>query len=187
MIVTIGGNIGCGKSTLLKNLPPKYKVVPEPVERWGSWLDLFYSDMKRHGLGFQMKVLYEFLNPEDGTVTERCPLDALYVFGKTLVNSETITHMEYNLFSDFVNKIGWSPSIYVYLRADPQVCYDRIRKRARNAENGVTLEYIIQIHNRYEKFIETLNDLGVTVYTVNANYEPEKVTAAVTTLLYTVM
>lgn len=185
MIVTIGGNIGCGKSTLLKNLHPKYKVVPEPVEKWGSWLDLFYSDMKRYGLGFQMKVLYEFLNPEDGTLTERCPLDALYVFGKSLVQSEIITHMEYNLFSDFVNTIGWAPNVYIYLRADPQLCFDRIKRRSRNAENGVSLEYIIQIHNQYDKFMDILRDIGVHVYTVNADYNQEHVTEAVETLLHT--
>jgi deoxyadenosine/deoxycytidine kinase len=187
MIVTIGGNIGCGKSTLLNRLNPKYTVVPEPVNKWGSWLDLFYSDMKRYGLGFQMKVLYEFLCPEDNTITERCPLDALYVFGKALVQSDILTHMEYNLFSDYVHKIGWTPNVYVYLRADPQVCFERIQKRSRNAENGVTLDYIIQIHNRYEKFIETLNDIGVSVYTVNANYDPDKVIEAVNTLLFSIM
>lgn len=185
MIVTVGGNIGCGKSTLLKALDKTHIVIQEPVDRWGSWLDLFYSDMKRYGFGFQMKILYEFLDPpiDKNIITERSPLDALYVFGKNMLNNDLLTFMEYNLFHDFVHKIGWSPNVFIYLRADPQVCFDRIRKRSRQAENGVTLEYIGQIHNMYEQFIDKLSQMGVTVYVVNANFETGEVQAAVNELL----
>jgi deoxyadenosine/deoxycytidine kinase len=186
MIVTVGGNIGCGKSTLLENLTEFYTVVPEPVAKWGSWLDLFYTDMKRYGFGFQMKVLLEFLHlPPQNSITERSPLDALYVFGKALFMSDHMSYMEYNLFKDYVHTVGWKPDVYIYLRTDPVVCFERIQKRSRDAENGVTLEYITQIHNMYEKFIEIIQDLDVRVYVVNANFESKKVQNSVNTLLQT--
>ena len=187
MIVTIGGNIGCGKSTLLETLQNTGKhVIPEAVDKWGSWLDLFYSDMKRFGFGFQMKVLFDFIDvPPPGSITERSPLDALYIFAKTLFQTETLSHMEYNLFADYVHKIGWKPDYYIYLRADPGVCFERIHKRSRNAENGVTLEYIKTVHEMYEKFTETLKNIGITVFVVNANQSPECVLAAVERILYT--
>lgn len=188
MIITVGGNIGCGKSTLLETLRGKGKqVVPEAVEKWGSWLDLFYSDMKRFGFGFQMKVLFDFIDaPPPGAITERSPLDALYIFAKTLFQSETLTHMEYNLFHDYVHKIGWKPDHYVYLRTDPEVCFERIHVRSRNAENGITFEYVKTVHETYEKFTQILKDLGIKVYTVDANQSPERVQEAVDRVLYSI-
>lgn len=188
MILTVGGNIGCGKSTLLETLKKNGKeVVPEAVEKWGSWLDLFYSDMKRFGFGFQMKVLFDFIDtPPPGAITERSPLDALYIFAKTLFQSETLSHMEYNLFSDYVHKIGWKPDYYIYLRADPEVCFHRIHIRSRTAENGVTLEYIKNVHEMYEKFTQVLKDLGITVFTVDANQTPDRVQDAVDRILYSI-
>ena len=188
MILTIGGNIGCGKSTLLETLRTNgNEIVPEAVEKWGSWLDLFYSDMKKFGFGFQMKVLFDFIDaPPPGAITERSHLDALYIFAKTLFQTDILSHMEYNLFSDYVHKIGWKPDYYIYLRADPEVCFDRIHTRSRDAENGVTLEYIKLVHNMYEKFFHVLTDLGIKVFTVDANQTPDRVYNAVNMILYTV-
>lgn len=188
MIITIGGNIGCGKSTLLENLRNKGKeVIPEAVDKWGSWLDLFYSDMKRFGFGFQMKVLFDFIDaPPPGAITERSPLDALYIFAKTLFHSETLSHMEYNLFNDYVHKIGWKPDYYIYLRTDPIVCFERIHIRSREAENGVTFEYVKTIHEMYEHFCEILKNLGITVFTVDANQTPERVQETVERILYSI-
>ena len=101
------------------------------------------------------------------------------------LQTETLSHMEYNLFADYVHKIGWKPDYYIYLRADPGVCFERIHKRSRNAENGVTLEYIKTVHEMYEKFTETLKNIGITVFVVNANQSPECVLAAVERILYT--
>lgn len=181
MIVSVGGNIGCGKSTLLKNLSEN--VFLEPVEKWGSWLDMFYSNMQRYGFGFQMKVLLEFLGISlDRVITERSPLDALYVFGANMLTNGFMTGSEYVLFKDYVNRIGWKPDVYVYLRADPAVCYERIQRRSRDAEKHVPFDYIVQIHNMYENFVEKM-DPSIQVFVVDANQHPDVVQAALQKIL----
>lgn len=185
MKITIGGNIGCGKTTLIRSLNPAFNVKPEPIEKWGSWLDLFYSDMKRFCLSFQMKILYDFLDYGDASfVSERSPMDSLYVFAKGLVHSDIMSYMEYNLLSDFVHRIGWVPDVYIYLRATPETCFERIKQRSRDCENGVSLDYIRNIHVEYERLVtEILKEMKVDVHVIDASNNPNEVKIAVENII----
>lgn len=186
-VITIGGNIGCGKTTVLSNLSKEWTVFKEPLEKWGSWLDLFYTNPERFAFSFQMKILHDFLyftpaqkQSDDLLITERSPLDSLYVFCKTLKDSKTITHMEYNLFKEYVDTIGWKPDTFVYLRTDPETCMQRMRERARECETGVDDKYIRQIHDAYEKFVNVLQaDPDITVHVIDANVSADQVYATI--------
>jgi deoxyadenosine/deoxycytidine kinase len=187
MKITIGGNIGSGKTTLIRTLDNTLNVKPEPIEKWGSWLDLFYSDMKRFCFPFQMKILYDFLDyGNESFVSERSPLDSLYVFAKGLVRSDIMSYMEYNLLSDFVHRIGWVPDVYIYLRATPEMCFERIQQRSRGCEHGVSMDYIRTIHMEYEHLAtEVLKDMNVVVHFIDASKSPDEVKTAVENIIYT--
>ena len=186
-VITIGGNIGCGKTTVLSNLSKEWTVFKEPLEKLGSWLDLFYTNPQRYAFSFQMKILHDFLyftpaqkRSDDLLITERSPLDSLYVFCKTLKDSKTITHMEYNLFKEYVDTIGWKPDTFVYLRTDPETCIQRMRERARECETGVDDKYIRQIHDAYENFVNVLQaDPDITVHVIDANVSADQVYATI--------
>lgn len=191
-IVTIGGNIGCGKSTLITELAKQHTTFKEPLEKWGSWLDLFYTNPERYAFSFQMKILHDFLyfTPEqqgsnEMVITERSPLDSLYVFCKALKESKTITHMEYNLFKEYVDTIGWKPQTFVYLRTTPDICVKRMRERARQCETGVDDTYIQQIHDMYESFVSMLqDDPEVTVHVIDANVSAQEVKEKINTIMH---
>lgn len=189
MIVTIGGNIGCGKSTVLAKLKQKkLEVFTEPIEKWGSWLDLFYSDKQRYSFPFQMKILIDFLYLEKTTdtrvlITERSPQDSLHVFSKTLVDSKDLSYMEYNLLKDYVNKIGWVPDVYIYLHTSPEVCKDRMDSRNRDCENGVTLDYLREIHAKYESFARKTLPENTIVHIVDAEQTTDQVFAEVNRII----
>lgn len=175
IVCTVGGNIGCGKSTILKKLAdgtvnletPLVRVFMEPLDKWGDWLRLFYKDAHKHAFGFQMKVLvefaYRFSAGEDGgvrniiNVTERCPMDSLYVFAHALQNSGYMNANEYELFEQCVCTFGWKPTHYVYVRTTPEEAYRRLQKRNRGCESGIELQYLRDVHDAYEKYVyETL-------------------------------
>jgi len=42
---------------------------------------------------------------------------------------------------------------FIYLRCDPKVCDKRMAKRGRPEEQGVTLEYLSQLHEKHEKWL----------------------------------
>lgn len=189
-IVSIGGNIGCGKTTIvekLQDMSPK-TVFPEPIDKWGQWLQRFYKDPSKYAFPFQMKVLMDFLyfdksHNHQVVVTERSPLDSLFVFSKTLLENGSLTEMEYTLLKEYVDKIGWVPHNYIYLRADSRVCVERIKNRSRECEDKIDPSYIQKIHEAYEDM--DLSVYGTKVHVVDANRDPESVFSDVLEILQT--
>ena len=88
--------------------------------------------------------------------------------------------MEYNLFKEYVDTIGWKPDTFVYLRTDPETCIQRMRERARECETGVDDKYIRQIHDAYENFVNVLQaDPDITVHVIDANVSADQVYATI--------
>jgi deoxyadenosine/deoxycytidine kinase len=48
------------------------------------------------------------------------------------------------------------PFHVIYVRTDPRVCFERLKIRCREAENKISLEYLIKIHDKYENWIENI-------------------------------
>lgn len=46
----------------------------------------------------------------------------------------------------------WS-CFLVYLQSTPEVCHQRIKQRCRKEELGIPLEYLQEIHDRYEEWL----------------------------------
>ena len=188
MIITIGGNIGCGKTTVINSLKSSYSnVFEEPIDKWGSWLDFFYVDMKKYAFAFQMKVLLEFLNlpvqPVTGMhITERCPLDSLHVFTQVLLNQNILHFMEYNLFEDYVNNVAWSPHVYIYLQCSPKTCMERIALRSRSCETYLDINYITQLNDAYETFVKKMST-HKNVHIINSELSKEEILQQVQTII----
>ena len=49
------------------------------------------------------------------------------------------------------------PDLVIYLRVSPEVSIQRIQERGRQAENGITLDYMEKLHSGYENFAEEMN------------------------------
>jgi deoxyadenosine/deoxycytidine kinase len=192
-IITIGGNIGCGKSTVIEELNDllggSCTVVPEPIHEWGSWIDLFYTNQSKYALGFQMKILHSFLRCLRGAdlskpiITERSPTDSLEVFSKVLYDDKIMNHLEYNLYKEYVEDVGWKPNVYIYLQTTPDVCIQRIHQRARGCESGMDEEYIKKLGDAYNKMHVKCG----MIHIVNANQSKEKVSQEVYQIISNLM
>lgn len=162
-IITVGGNIGCGKSTIIDHLGKnkRFEVFPEPIQEWGSWIDLFYENKEKYAFGFQMKILSSFFKMRNDvtkiSITERSPIDSL-VFAKILVDTMVMSKIEYDLIEEYVKLVGWVPNYYIYLQTDPDICIDRIKQRARDCETNIDEKYVKQLHKYYETFYMRLYD-----------------------------
>ena len=157
MKLVFDGNIGCGKSSILKmiqsNKPIEMNIYNEPLYDWSKWLELFYSDMNKHSFGFQMRVLKSHLDKKDilNGIFERSPLSCQKVFGELLYEDNKMNELEWNLTNEFNYDYGWNPDYVVYLKCDPQICYQRIKQRNRNDEQSIDINYLERIHQKYEK------------------------------------
>lgn len=182
-IISIEGNIGVGKSTftnILKNIFVESIIVEEPVDMWlntmtqskENILGLFYKDIPRWGYTFQnLAYVTRMMKIQDAIKTNKkiIFLDRSLgtdknVFEKMLYDDKLISDIEnnmYNLWCDFyknyVNDMSsWK---YIYLRCSPNTSYERIKKRGREEEKNITLEYLEKLHKYHEEWLMNTNDV----------------------------
>lgn len=178
-IITIEGNIGSGKSTLLEYSKQKYKnnsniiFLKEPVDIWAeikdidgkSILEKYYMDSKKYAFAFQMMAYISRLsflrkackeNMNCIIITERCLYTDKLVFAKMLFDDEKIDYINYQIylkwFDEFVKDFVIDHVIYI--KADPVICQERIKKRLRPGEDVIPLDYLQSCHEYHEKFLD---------------------------------
>lgn len=184
IIVSIDGNIGSGKSVTLEHLKEYYLsgeggnadgivFIQEPVKEWMDIVDKdgvhilenLYKDLKRFAFRFQMmayisrlKLLREACRDPNVRViiTERCVKTDRNVFAKMLYDDGSIEEDEYRIYNQWFDEFIQDVPVagIVYVRASPEICVERITKRARPGE-VISAEYINQCHTYHETWIES--------------------------------
>ena len=174
--IGISGLIGAGKTTLAKalgkvlNLPVYYEPVIE-----NEYLEDFYRDMKRYSFSFQIYLLncrfrqhQQVLWNGTGGIQDR----TLYedsIFAKVLYEEGNMEEREYktylNLFKSMSNFMKKN-TLIIHLDCKPEESMERIKKRARGCETGITLEYLTKLYNGYEEFIKQISKV-IPVLRVN--------------------
>lgn len=199
----VEGNIGTGKSTFLKVMGQYLdaQLVFEPCDKWqnvggsGNLLEAFYRDGKRWAYTFQT---YAFItrvlaqedhaknNPHAFQLIERSVYSDRYCFAKNAYESGVMSELEWGLYSEWFEWIVTNrleqPSGFIYLKSDPKVCYNRLKKRDRSEEAEVSLEYLELLHNKHEDWLvhkknvaSYLHDVPVLVLDCNEGFEDNKV------------
>ena len=167
MKIVIDGNIGSGKTTQINLLEEKgLKVKREPIEEWP--LDLFYSDMERWGLTFQLVVLHTLRTTTPNTIFERSPLSAKEIFWKSLKK----TPLEDRVFQWAYDKDGWYPDVYIFLDKNPEVCYTHIQTRGQEGDSGVSMDYLTSLNDKYHTMF---NNIDCPKYMVDASQSREHI------------
>ena len=180
-IITIEGNIGSGKSTLIEELKKKNNnkiiFIQEPIDIWTSIsvnnitiLDKFYENPSKYAFTFQMMAYISRLsllkktikdNPDCIIVTERCPLTDKQIFAKMLFDSNKIdpySYQVYNMwFDEFFTSLPKHKHIYLY--SNPNNIINRIKKRDRQGEKKINIDYLNICHDYHEQFLNNNKDL----------------------------
>jgi thymidylate kinase len=78
------------------------------------------------------------------------------VFTEMLYNKGTINKDEYDLYNNFYSKLSFPIDLFVYLKVDPELAYKRILNRDRAAERSLQYEYLVELHDSYEREMNTL-------------------------------
>lgn len=196
-VYVIEGNIASGKSTILDNMaklyPNKIECLQEQVKDWNdtNLLQLFYEQQQRWSYTFEsfvqlsrLKNHYSSVKPktdEKLVLMERSLWSSYNVFAKNSYEEQRISQLEYNLLS-YNFKLFTSimlnrkenhqelPFNVIYLKTDPVVCYERVKKRNRNGETMISLDYLTKIHIKYEEWIKSLlKEYPKCVQTLDSN------------------
>ena len=177
LVVVVDGIIGSGKTTYIEGMYSgltkrgwNVAVVKEPVDKWqaSGILQRFYADPKRWGYHFQTKAFHDrvmenieayrrFRNTADVFILERSPFtDTLFM--ELLYESGLVDDLEMQDYREWwalwYKVMPYQPDLFVYLRPDVGVCMDRLHARARDGEQGVTLEYQTQLEAKHDHFFK---------------------------------
>lgn len=168
------GNIGAGKSSFLQILADHLDctVIFEPHNRWqgldgeGNMLDLFYKNPKRWAYTFETYTLLTRLLDHQihvdkqnagFVISERSPYSGRYCFAANTHAQGHLTDLEWALYQSLCNHLFSEhvakPTGIIYLRTDPDVCYERLHIRNRQEEASVPLSYLEQLHHKHETWL----------------------------------
>ncbi len=187
MFIGIAGIIGAGKSTLAQSLADHlgYATYNEPVDD-NPYLDDFYADMNRWGAMMQIHLLFRRFEQhqqivwkkEKGAVQDRTIYEDT-IFARMLHEAGFIDKRDYETYLGHFNimkRFLVYPDILIYLRVSPETSMQRIQERGRNAEEGISFEYMEKLYHGYENFIEEMNHYTrVLILDWNQYEEPEEV------------
>ncbi|NXG78892.1 DGUOK protein, partial [Baryphthengus martii] len=82
-----------------------------------------------------------------------------YVFAKNLFEAGHLQPLEWAIYQDWhqflLRHLGPRTTLhgFLYLRATPQTCLERLRRRARSEESGIQLGYLQQLHAQHEHWL----------------------------------
>jgi len=193
-IYSIEGNIGSGKTTIMEHLEksftnnPSVVFVREPVDVWQTIrdssgetiLEKFYRDPAKYAFPFQVMAYSSRLsllrdvvrkNPECETIICERSLDAdKHIFAKMLYVDGVIDEVCYQIYKGFYTEFQdeFRLNGIVYIDADPEVCKQRIEKRARQGEDSVSLEYLNKCAQYHETWLND-NELKTEVLRIKTN------------------
>ncbi|UCE08708.1 MAG: deoxynucleoside kinase [bacterium] len=176
----MAGNIACGKTTAAKLLSQNFgfELFDEPVID-NRFLSAYYADMERWSLTLQMEFLIRRVEHHEliETVPKSCIQDrSLYedpeIFAKYLHGLGNMTDDELNLYFEYferLNKKLIRPDLIIFLQVDDvKILLDRIKKRGRKEEQGITAEFLKGLGGYYISFPQVCqNKYRVEVITYN--------------------
>lgn len=180
MHIAISGNIGSGKTTLTELLAKHYNWQShfEDVDE-NPYLNDFYNDMQRWSFNLQVYFLnsrftqvMEIRKNKKTVIQDRTIYEDAYIFAPNLHAMGLMTTRDFeNYFSLFtlMDTFVQPPDLLIYLRATVPTLVKQIQKRGRDYEEGIRLDYLKRLNERYEAWISTYDKGKLLIIDVDEN------------------
>lgn len=167
-MIVLAGNIGAGKTSLTERLGGRlgWQTAFESVAD-NPYLPDFYADM--HAWSFHLQIFFlghrarqylELAASPQSAILDRSIYEDAYIFSRALHHMNNLTERDYlayrNVFDLIVSKLP-PPDLLIYLHAPVKVLVERIRRRARAIEGGITPEYLSLLESFYEDWLRTFD------------------------------
>ena len=193
MKIYLEANIGAGKSTLLNTLKNsnfnnynKIEFLQEPVNEWENLkdeqnvniLENFYKDQIKWSFPFQMNSFISRAHKMETTkydhiLSERSVYTDKFCFAENCFENKKMNKIEWDIYSNWhdwlVSKFKLEADAYIYLRTEPKICYERIKKRTRSGESDIPLDYLETLHKKHESWMQNESEKGIPIFTINGN------------------
>jgi deoxyadenosine/deoxycytidine kinase len=181
-LILVAGNIGAGKTTLTERIGARFgwwtgyeSVADNP------YLPDFYADMRAWSfhlqvffLGHRADQYLKAARDSRSAILDRSIYEDAHIFARALHHMDNLNERDYHayrqLFDVVVNGLP-RPDLLIYLKAPVTVLMDRIRRRARNIETGISAEYLALLDSFYDEWLSVFDLCPVlTIQTDDLDY-----------------
>lgn len=179
-VITIAGTVGVGKSTMTKALAEalQFRTSFEKVDT-NPYLDKFYEDFEKWSFHLQVYFLAERFKEQKrifeyggGFVQDRSIYEDTGIFAKMHYDKGTMSPTDYETYTNLFDAMVMTPyfphpDLLVYLEGPIDAVIGRIQERGRAMEQQTPNDYWVEMHERYEHWINNFNACPVLRLDIN--------------------
>jgi len=181
-LVVVAGNIGVGKTSLTERMGHRlgWHTDFESVSD-NPYLSDFYNDMLKWSfhlqvffLGHRAEQYLRAVNDTRSAILDRSLYEDSYIFARALHHLGNLNERDYQSYRRLFKLVTQSlprPDLLVYLKAPVEVLIERIERRARGIETGITTEYLSLLDSFYDEWLGSFDLCPLlTIRTDNLDY-----------------
>lgn len=182
MHIGIAGNIGCGKTTLTRMLSDHYGWTPKyEAVTYNPYLEDYYKDIQRwsynletYFLAQRFKDVLEIARSEEVIVQDRTILEGVHIFVANNRAMGNLSERDYDTYMQLFNlmmSLVHEPDLLIYLKSSVPTLVSQIQKRGRDYEKSISIEYLTNLNDLYDKWIESYKGKVLTIEADNLDFE----------------
>lgn len=181
-LVLVAGNIGAGKTSLTERIGARlgWHTSFESVTD-NPYLSDFYGDMRQWSfhlqiffLGHRAEQYLELAQSPQSAIADRSIFEDAHIFARALHHLGNLTERDYQAYRRVFRLVTAGlprPDLLLYLKAPAPVLMERIRRRGRNMESGITAKYLSLLETFYTEWMTTFDLCPVlTIHTRNLDF-----------------
>jgi deoxyadenosine/deoxycytidine kinase len=164
-LIFVAGNIGAGKTSLTERIGSRlgWRTAFESVSD-NPYLPDFYADMKTWSfhlqvffLGHRAEQYLTLVSDPLSAIADRSIYEDAYIFARALHHMGNLSERDYHAYRRLFNLVTDSlpaPDLLIYLKCPVPVLVDRISRRGREMESGITADYLSLLDSFYDDWID---------------------------------
>ena len=178
MHIAIAGNIGAGKTTLTNLLAKHFKWEPQFEEViTNPYLDDFYTQMERWSFNLQIyflntrfRQILSIRESGKSVIQDRTIYEDAFIFAPNLHDMGLMTGRDFENYKslfELMESLVAPPDLMIYLRSSIPNLVKQIHKRGRSYENGISIDYLNRLNERYEAWVKGYDKGKLLIFDVD--------------------
>ena len=163
-LVLVAGNISAGKTSLTERVGSRlgWRTAFESVGD-NPYLSEFYADMRAWAfhlqvffLGHRARQHLELAQCPQSAIADRSIYEDAHIFARALHHLGNLSERDYKSYRAVFKLVVEGlprPDLLLYLRAPVEVLLERIHRRGRDMEQGITADYLRLLDRFYEEWL----------------------------------
>ncbi len=166
--ILVAGNISSGKTALTERIGARlgWRTAFESVVD-NPYLAEFYADMRQWSFHLQVFFLGHraqqhllLANSPESAIGDRSIYEDAYIFARALHHLGNLTERDYESYRTVFNLVLAGlprPDLLLYLKCPVSILVERIRRRGRGMESGISEDYLSLLDSYYQEWLGTFD------------------------------